>query len=307
MNFLSSDDLTKDGFEKIFKIADQLKEGSEELALKPKSILLLYFEKASTRTRISFEVAMMQLGGGSIYIDPQTTQRSRGETLSDTAKMFSSYGDFIAARLYKHTDLVEIANNSKIPVINALTDLEHPTEALSDVYTIRQHKDKIKGLRIAFMGDIAANTANSLTLTAAKLGAEISLVGPKGYSPNSKIVTRAREYTEVTVTDSIKDGLEDADIIYTDTFVSMGQESEAEKRKKMFAPYQVNEKAVSLAKKDALVMHCLPAHRGEEITADVLDGPKSIVWDQAKNKLLLNKALLLYISEQNESNVRKPK
>jgi ornithine carbamoyltransferase len=298
MNFLSSDDLSREGLERIFKIAEVIEAEKEELSLNPHSVLTLYFEKPSTRTRLSFAVAMAHLGGTAVYIDPQTTQRSRGETLADTAKMLSGYSDFIAARLYKHKDLLEIAANSSVPVINALTDVEHPTQALADVYTIRKYKNRIKGIKIAFMGDIAQNTANSLTLTAAKLGANVTLVGPKACTPNSKILNKAMEYSKIVTTDSVEDGLDGADIIYTDTFVSMGEEGEAEKRRKLFAPYQLNGKALSYAPKSALVMHPLPAHRGEEITADVLDGQSSIAWAQAKNKLLLNKALLLYLSEQ---------
>lgn len=299
MHLLSSDDLSKDAMSKIFEIADSISAGSESASIKEHAVLALFFEKPSTRTRMSFEAAMAQLGGHAIYIDPNTTQRSRGETIADTARMFSSYCDLIAARLYKHTDLVEMAANSKVPVINALTDLEHPTQALADLYTIRTHKKGLKGVKIAFVGDTATNTANSLMLTASKLGCEVLLVGPKQCVPSSRYVNRAREYSRVTITDSIEDGLERADIIYTDTFVSMGQEGEAQERKELFAPYQLNAKAMGYAKKDALVMHCLPAHRGEEITSDVLDGPRSIVWEQAKNKMLLNKAAIIYLLSRN--------
>jgi len=203
MHFLSSDDLSKEGINKIFEIADSIKGGSEELTLKPNAILCLYFEKPSTRTRMSLEAAITQLGGSAIYIDPDKTQRSRGETLSDTARMLSSYSDFIAARLYKHSDLIEMAKSSSVPVINALTDLEHPTQALADVFTIRQYKKSVKNLRIAFVGDIASNTANSLTLTAAKLGAEVVLIGPKGCQANTKIMNRAREYSKIILTNSL--------------------------------------------------------------------------------------------------------
>lgn len=298
MNLLSSDDLSKDSINKIFEIADKLTRGNEEASLKEHAILLLYFEKPSTRTSVSFEVAVSQFGGDFVYITPEITQRSRGETIGDTFKVLSSYCDFIAARLYKHEDLLEIAKASSVPVINALTDLEHPTQALADVYTIRQKKKNIRNLRIAFVGDIASNTCNSLMLTAGKLGAEIVLVSPKACIPNSKYVAKAREYTKVVITDNPKDGLEDADVIYTDTFVSMGQEAEAARRRKLFEDYQVNQKLVAMAKEDAIVMHCLPAHRGEEITSDVLDGPQSVAWEQAKNKLLVDKAILVYLSQK---------
>ncbi len=298
MNLLSSDDLSKDSINEIFKIADQLNSGKQELGIKEHATMALIFQKPSTRTRLSFEVAMIQLGGNAIYLDMSTTQFSRGETFADTAKILGSYCDFIAARLFRQSDLEEIANNSKVPVINALTDTEHPTQALADVYTIRTYKKNLKGTKLVFVGDIASNTANSLMLTAAKFGMDVFLLGPKGYTPNSKFVTKAREYAKVVITSDIADALDDADVIYTDTFVSMGQEADADKRKKLFAPYQVNNKMLELANKDAIVMHCLPAHRGEEITGEVLDGKQSVAWEQAKNKLLLNKALIIYLSKK---------
>jgi len=298
-NFLSSDDFSRSAFERLLEIGQTLEQDGEELALRPNALLVLYFEKPSTRTRLSFEAAMAQLGGKSVYIDPSTTQRSRGETLADTTKMLSRYADFIAARLYSHDALIEMAQNSQVPVINALTDLEHPTQALADVYTILKYKKRIKGVKIAIVGDVASNTSNSLMLTAAKLGAEISLVGPKEYPPNSKYVSKAMEYSKVVVGNSLQEGLENADIIYTDTFVSMGQESEAERRKQVFAPYQVNAKVVAMAKSSVNVMHCLPAHRGLEITDEIIEGKKSIVWDQGENKLYGAVAILDFLLSQN--------
>jgi len=298
MNFISVADLSKEEISEIFNIADDLKHGKVEIALKEDAVAALIFEKPSTRTRVSFEVAMAQLGGHSIYIDSRTSQLSRGESIADTAKVLSGYVDFIIARLYKHEDIVELANNATVPVINALTDLEHPCQALSDLYTIQEVKKKLRGLKLAFVGDIAANTANSLMLAGAKMGMEIALVGPKNYMPNTFYFTKAREYSKVEIYNNIREGVSDADVIYTDTFVSMGQEAEAEERRKLFAPYQVNKTLLSYAKKDTIVMHCLPAHRGEEITDDVLDGPQSVVWQQAKNKLLVEKAILLYLSEK---------
>jgi len=298
MNFISVGDLSKEEISRIFNIADDLKHERVEIVLKEDAVAALIFEKPSTRTRVSFEVAMAQLGGHSIYIDSRTSQLSRGESIADTAKVLSGYVDFIIARLYKHEHIVELANNATVPVINALTDLEHPCQALSDLYTIQEVKKKLRGLKLAFVGDIAANTANSLMLAGAKMGVEIALVGPKNYMPNTFYFTKAREYSKVEIYNNIREGVSDADVIYTDTFVSMGQEAEAEERKKLFAPYQVNKTLLSYAKKDAIVMHCLPAHRGEEITDDVLDGPQSVVWQQAKNKLLVEKAILLYLSEK---------
>ncbi|MGD0729181.1 MAG: ornithine carbamoyltransferase [Candidatus Micrarchaeaceae archaeon] len=298
MNLISSMDLSKDAINRIFEIADDVSTGNEEISLKEHSTMVLYFEEPSTRTRVSFEVAIAKLGGTPIYVDAHTTQVSRGETIADTAKVLSSYCDFIIVRMNDHDKLLTIAENSKVPVINALTYLEHPTQALADCYTILKHKKSLKKLKIAFVGDIATNTANSLMITAVKLGAEIVLIGPNSVKPNTYYYTKAREYGSVELFDSLELGLEGVDIIYTDTFVSMGDESNASQRLELFAPYQLNSKVLSYANKDALVMHCLPAHRGEEITADVLDSDRSIVWEQAANKLIIEKAILLYLSEK---------
>ena len=280
---------------KIFDIADSLKKGSRKPLEKTSPILALLFEKSSTRTRISFESAMLGLGGHSIYIDSKTSQLARGESLADTARVLSSYVDMVAARMYKHTDLEEFASHSSVPVINALTDLEHPCQALSDIYTVREAFGKIKGLRIAFVGDVAANTANSLMVTAAKMGADVSLVGPRGYTANFEYLLQASKFQTIKTTDDLQDGLKGCDVVYTDTFISMGQEAEAAKRRKLFAKYQINAQVMTFAKKNAKVMHCLPAHRGEEITSDVLDGKNSIVWEQARNKMLVEKAIILYL------------
>jgi ornithine carbamoyltransferase len=298
MNLLGIDDLSKEQMNGMFNIADDLRSGRATMSLKEGSVLALLFEKPSTRTRVSFEVAMRKLGGSSIYIDTRTSQMSRGESITDTARVLSLYVDFIVARMHRHEDMIAFANNSAVPVINGLSDAAHPTQALADMYTIADVKKKIKGVRIAFVGDIAQNTANSLMLAATKLGAEMVLIGPKNYLPDSRSLIRAREYGAVDIYDSLKEGLANVDIIYTDTFVSMGFEKEAEQRRKMFADYQINSAALEYAPKGALVMHPLPAFRGEEITADVLEGPRSIVWQQAKNKLLLAQAILLYLSEK---------
>jgi ornithine carbamoyltransferase len=296
MNFIGSDDLSEKQMLEVFSIAGDLESGKLKKPIKEHSVLALLFSEPSTRTRVSFEVAMVQLGGSAIYISTQTSQMKRGETLEDTAKVISGYCDFIAVRTNEHQDVLTIAKSSSVPVINALTHLEHPTQALADIYTIIRHKGNIKNIKIAFVGDIAQNTCNSLMLTAAKLGASVSLVGPKGCTPNGWFYDKAREYGKVEVYDSVKEGVKGADVIYTDTFVSMGDEASAEQRRKLFAPYQVNKAMLSFAKSDAIVMHPLPAHRGEEITSDVLDGKSSVVWDQAKSKLRIEKALIAYLS-----------
>lgn len=295
MDFLSSADFSRKQIEEIFSIADHLNNGNYSF-VDDGTILALLFEKPSTRTRVSFEAAMVRLGGDTIYIDASTSQLSRGEKVGDTGRVLGSYVDMIAARLYRQADLIELAESTDVPVINALTELEHPCQALSDLYTIRGHFGKTDGVRIAFVGDAADNVANSLMVSGTRLGADIVLVGPKGVKPNEKYLKLARQSGNVGISNDLKMGLKDADIVYTDTFVSMGQEKEAEERRRIFAPYQVNAHALELAREDALVMHCLPAHRGEEITDDVLDGPRSIVWEQAKNKMLIAKAVLLFLS-----------
>lgn len=298
MNFLSVDDVSGQQINEIFAIADDIKENKLKISIEKDSVLALLFEKASTRTRVSFEVAMRRLGGASIYLDFKTSQLSRGETIEDTGKILGLYVDYIAARLYSHETLLKLASSSSVPVINALTDLEHPTQALADLYTVMEAKGRVRGLTIAFTGDVSQNTTNSLMLAAVKLGAGMVLIGPKKYAPNPRYLTKAREHGVVDVYESMQEGLEKADIIYTDTFVSMGQEAEAEERKKLFSKYQLNSEVLKYAKSDALVMHPLPAFRGVEITDDVLNGPRSIVWQQAKNKMLLAEAIILYLSEK---------
>ncbi|MHB1830678.1 MAG: ornithine carbamoyltransferase [Candidatus Micrarchaeaceae archaeon] len=301
MNLISSMDLSPAQIRRLFQLSDSLKDRSKRPLSRMRPILSLLFEKSSTRTRVSFESAMIQLGGDSIYLDARTSQIARGETIADTARVLSSYVDIIAARMGKQKDIEELARYSSVPVINALTDLEHPCQALSDIYTIRQAFGKVEGLHIAFVGDIATNTANSLMITAAKMGADVSLIGPDGCKPNMHYVNEAiKNSSLVEISNDLEGGLQGCDVVYTDTFVSMGEEGDAARRRKMFAKYQVNERVLKYAKKSARVMHCLPAHRGEEITSDVLDGKQSIVWQQAANKMLVEKAILLYLLNNEE-------
>ncbi len=295
MNILGVGDVTKEQVNQIFDLADKAQADTTSEPLKNK-VLAMLFTLPSTRTRISLSVAITQLGGSAVYIDTQSSQMKRGETIADTARMISSYCQFIAVRTEDHALLQEIAANSKVPVINALTMREHPTQALADLYTVSKRKS-LAGLRIAFVGDTAQNTANSLMLLATMLGAEVNLVGPKGFEPNPEFLQKALALGSVNVFDSVEEGMKGVDVIYTDTFVSMGDEAEAKKRRALFAPYQVNAKMLSYARPDVLVMHPLPAHREEEITSDVLDGPHSITWEQAHNKLTVAKAVLLFLSQ----------
>jgi ornithine carbamoyltransferase len=295
LNLLSSLDLSQKEIATLLDLSSRLKRSAASPLSKSSPLLALLFEKTSTRTRVSLEAAMHELGGSCVYIDSHTSQISRGETIHDTARVLGSYVDIIAARVYKHSDIEDLAAAAGVPVINALSDAEHPTQALADVYTIKQVFGKLKGLRIAFVGDIATNTANSLMVTAAKTGMQVSLVGPDACVPSRKYVDAASKYSTVEVSDDMEDGLEGCDVVYTDTFVSMGEEAQASKRRKLFAPYQLNSKTLRFASDGARVMHCLPAHRGEEITSEVLDGKSSIAWVQAENKLHVGKAILLYL------------
>lgn len=299
-HFLSINDISKDEILEIFRITDEIKSGKEDGLLLGKK-LALFFQKASTRTHVSFESAMLELGGNSVYLDAHTMQVSRGETYEDTARTLSLYVDFLAARLFRQEDLVALSRAASIPVINALTELEHPCQALSDIYTMREmlKEEELASMKVAFMGDIDTNTAHSLMLAATKLGIEVAMVGPKSVNINGNYLRMAQKQGKVKVFDDIKKGLHGSDFVYTDTWVSMGQEEDAERRMRLFEPYQLNKKALAHAKKGAFVMHCLPAHRGEEITAEVLDGKQSIVWTQAKNKMYVEAAILVFLELKN--------
>ncbi|MCL4388745.1 MAG: ornithine carbamoyltransferase [Candidatus Marsarchaeota archaeon] len=289
--------MSREEVNSIFEIADNLKEGKEELTLREHSVISLFFQYPSVRTRSAFEAAATQLGSSSIYISGNTSQLESGELPSDIAKALSGYCDFIVARMLKHQDLAKMAEGASVPLINGMTDLEHPTQALSDLYTIRMYKGNLKNVKLAFMGDITSNVANSLMLFGSRLGMEIALVGPKEMIPNSIYFNKSREYGTLDTFASLDEGLEDADIVYTDTFSGMGKSNPDEGRLKSLSQYRLTNEAMQKADPDALVMHCLPVHRGVEVDADVIDGPKSIIWQQAKNKMLLAKAILLYLSK----------
>jgi ornithine carbamoyltransferase len=253
----------------------------------------IIFEKPSTRTRVSFEVAMIQLGGGVTFLSAKETQLARNEPITDTARVLSRYLDGIVIRTYSQKLLEELALNASIPVINGLTDTYHPCQVLSDLQTILEKKGTLNGLKIAWVGD-GNNVAHSWINAAAILGLHLVLATPAGYEPNQDILQNAIDHGKGTISllSDPFEAVEDADVIYTDVWASMGQESEHEARKKIFQPYQVNDNLVAKAKEDVLIMHCLPAHRDEEITNEVLEGHRSVVWDQAENKLHMHKAIL---------------
>ncbi len=295
-HLLSLADLSYADIINILDTASDLKEkrarGKTSTALKARTLAML-FEKSSTRTRISFEVAMTELGGHAIYLNYKDIQLGRGESVADTARVMSRYVNAIMARVYKHETLIELSNNATVPVINGLSDLEHPCQLLADLLTIREYKGKFKGLNYSWIGD-GNNVCNSALLACALTGMKMTVACPEGYEPKPEIVDKAKELggTISIIHDPMK-AAKKADILSTDVWVSMGDEDEYDRRLRDFKPYQINSKLLEQAKHDVMVLHCLPAHRGEEITADVVDGPNSAVFDQAENRLHVQKALLL--------------
>ena len=274
---------------------DKQQRGIAHPLLEGKTLGLL-FQKPSTRTRVSFEAGMNQLGGHALVLPMADIQLSRGESVADTARVLSRYLDGIVIRTYDHATVEEWAREATMPVINGLTDLSHPCQALSDLLTIQEKKGRLRGIKIAYVGD-GNNVANSLIEAAAKMGMTIMLGCPSGYQPDQHVVDVARIEAAKTgaIIELVHDphvAVKEADIIYADVWISMGREREQARRLKVLAPYQVNSRLVGRAKPDAIVMHCLPAHRGEEITAEVLDGPQSVIIDQAENRLHMQKAIL---------------
>lgn len=293
-DLLSIADLTKDEIIEIFNLASKLKNSSLPSPSKPlkEKNLALLFEKPSLRTRLSFEVGINQLGGHSVYLGPEEVGLGKRELVKDVARVLCRYVDGIIARVFSHKDLTELAKYSSVPVVNALSDLYHPCQVLSDIHLIKEKRGELKGLKVAFLGDGSNNVAHSWVLGAAKMGINLVIASPEGYGPKREIVEAAGE---ILVTTDIEEAAKRADVLYTDVWTSMGQEEEAERRKKIFADYQLNRKALDLAKKECLLMHCLPAHRGQEITCDVLEGDNSIIFEQAENRLHLQKALLVFL------------
>lgn len=303
-NFLSLQDFSPEELRFLLETAKDLKKklkrGESHDVLKGKSLAMI-FQKPSLRTRVSFEVGMQQLGGHAIYLGPSDIQLGKRETIEDGARTLSRYVDGIMARVFAHSDVKELAEYATVPVINALSDLLHPCQGLGDLLTVWEKKGKLRGVKLAFIGD-GNNVCNSLLFGCSKLGVNISVGCPKKYEPPKEIVEMALENSEksgakIEILTSPEDAVREADVIYTDVFVSMGFEKEREERIKLFLPkYQVNKELVTLAKKDYIFMHDLPAHRGEEVTSEIIDDPKySAVWDQAENRLHVQKAILTLI------------
>ena len=279
----------KEDVRHILDLAIKIKAGEmEEKPLEGKTLAMI-FQKSSTRTRVSFDVGMYQLGGRAIFLSSNDLQMGRGEPISDTAKVLSRFVDGIMIRAVEHNDVVELAKYSDVPVISGLTNIEHPCQALADMLTIKEHLGDWDGKKICFVGD-GNNVCNSLLLIAPLLGMDMSVACPKGYEPPEDILKTANEWadennTQITVTDDIGVALENVDVVYTDVWVSMGDEAEAKQREIDLAPFQVNEDLMSLANDGAIFMHCLPAIRGQEVTADVIDGDQSVIYDEAENRM----------------------
>ena len=288
-------DETLDLIERAVVQKKETKAGKTHASLAGKNFALL-FEKTSTRTRVSFQVGVSQLGGGSLFLSPKDTQLSRGETLADSAKVLSEYVNGIIVRTFGHERIEELARHASVPVINGLTDLHHPCQALADYLTMRERFGKTKGLKIAYLGD-GNNVLHSLMLVGALIGGAVGAAGAPGFEPDEGVVEKTRELADasgasVDLSSDVQRATEGAHAVYTDVWVSMGQESEADRRKKALVPYQVNEAAFRNAEPDAIFMHCLPAHRGEEVEDEMIDGPRSAVFEQAGNRLHAQKILL---------------
>jgi len=295
----SLDDLTKEEIEQILKTSDLLKlqlyRGQEHPLLKGKTLAMI-FEKPSTRTRVSFEVGMWQLGGYALYLGAGDLQLGRGETIGDTAQVLSRYVNGIMARVFAHQTILDLVKYSRVPVINGLSDYSHPCQGLADLFTVYEKKGRLSGLKLAYVGD-GNNVAHSLIYGCSKVGMTVVLGCPKGYEPDSQVVARGKEEAkrngcEVIVTNDPKEAVKGADAIYTDVWASMGKEKEQEERVKIMKPYQVNRDLVRLAKEDYIFMHCLPAHRGEEVTNEVADSRNSVIFDEAENRMHTQKALM---------------
>jgi len=293
-SLISLADLSPEELKKIIELGIELKRNRErkDKPLAGKSVALL-FEKPSTRTRVSFEVAVYELGGYPLYLSFNELQLGRGEPLSDTARVLSRYVHCIVARVNSHKSLLQLDRYATIPVINALSDLEHPCQVIADLMTILEIKGKLEGVKVAWVGD-GNNVCNSLILGCAMVGASIVVGTPTGYEPNKDILKVATSFRgDVKVVHDPYDAVKNSDVVYTDVWVSMGQEKEHDKRMKAFRNFQLNESLLKEAREDCIVMHCLPAHRGEEITDEVIEGEKSVVFEQAENRLHAQKALLI--------------
>ncbi|MCB0195876.1 MAG: ornithine carbamoyltransferase [Anaerolineae bacterium] len=298
-HFLSIADFSSDDLwnflHKAKSLKDEFKAGGNQPILKDK-ILGMVFQKPSLRTRVSFEVGMLHLGGNAIYISPNEIQLGSRESVPDVARVLSGYVDGIMARVFSHEHMLELAQYSEVPIINGLSDYNHPCQAMTDIFTIWEHFGKVEGLKIAYVGD-GNNMANSLMTVALKLGAHFSIASPEGYTLPPEVLEAghqlaAEQELMLTESEDPTEAVLDADVVYTDVWTSMGQEAESARRLEVFPPYQVNSELLTKAKPTAVVLHCLPAHRGEEITDEVADGPQSLLFQEAENRLHAQKGIL---------------
>jgi ornithine carbamoyltransferase len=290
-DFLAIPDYSREELTGLFDLAERMRNGEyRDKPLAGKSLAMI-FMKASTRTRVSFEVGTWQLGGHALFLSPRDVQLGRGEPIADTARVLSRYVDGIMIRTFAHSEVEELAKFATVPVINGLTDLLHPCQILADILTIRQHLGSIEGRKVAWIGD-GNNMANSWINAAFRLGFDLTLACPEGYEPDSEILARAKTVANVRVVRDPAEAVTGADVVNTDVWASMGQEEEQAIREKAFKGYIVDEALMSRAEKNAIFMHCLPAHRGEEVSAGVIDGPQSVVWDEAENRLHIQKAIM---------------
>ena len=298
-HLISLGDLKKEQIHNILNLAEKLKrqqkEGVQHHLLKGKTLGMI-FTKSSTRTRVSFEVGMYQLGGNSLFLSANDIQLGRGETIYDTAQVLSRYIDGIMIRTFSHKDVEDLARYGSVPVINGLTDLMHPCQILADLQTVYEHKERLEGLKMAYIGD-GNNVANSLIQGCAKVGMNIAVASPKGFECDADIVYESKfdakaNGSEILLTEDPIEAIANADVVYADTWISMGQESEKESKIKTFMPYQINAELFSKANEDAIFLHCLPAYRGYEVTEEIIDGPQSVIFDEAENRLHAQKAVM---------------
>ncbi|HTK46619.1 MAG TPA: ornithine carbamoyltransferase [Gemmatimonadaceae bacterium] len=290
-DFLAIPDFSRPQLLALFDLAERMRRGEYRKAPLAGKTLAMIFMKASTRTRVSFEVGTFQLGGHALFLSPRDVQLGRGEPIADTARVLSRYVDGIMIRTFAHQDVEELARYADVPVINGLTDLLHPCQILADLLTVRQHLGGWEGKKVAWIGD-GNNMANSWINAAYRFGFELALACPQGYEPADHLLERARTAAKITLTRDPKEAIEGADVVNTDVWASMGQEDEQKKRERDFAGYTVDRAMMGRAADDAIFLHCLPAHRGEEVTTDVIDGPQSRVWDEAENRLHVQKAVM---------------
>lgn len=302
-DFIEIHDYSAEEVREIFEIARDMKASPDTYreALKGQTLAMI-FEKSSTRTRVSFEVGMFQLGGHALFLSSRDIQLGRGEPIYDTAKVLSRYVNGIMARTFAHKTVTELAEYASVPVINGLTDLSHPTQAMTDYFTAWEHLGDLKGRKLAYVGD-GNNMAHSLMFGAPKVGMHIAVATPGGYAPDPFVVATAQTDadqagTKVIVTTSIEEAVRDADVVTTDVWASMGQEAEAQKRQRDFEGWQVDTRVMSFAKKEAIFMHCLPAHRGEEVAGEVIDSPRSVIYDEAENRLHVQKAIMYVLMKR---------